>query len=265
LHNGLQRPAAGRDGCIAAGVGRSIILGRGWRELPGWKHEGVKGLFAKYGRREIVLATVLAAAAAAGLAWLFVPAAAVPVAAWLAVLWFFRDPHRTIPDEDGVLVSPADGRVTDVTPVGADSELGRAGLKIGVFMSVFDVHVNRSPAAGRVESVTYRPGGFLDARDPAAGERNESATIRLACTRDGRALPVVVRQVAGLIARRIVTDVKIGQDLEIGQRIGMIKFGSRVELIAPTELAGEVRVKPHQKVRAGQTILLSGPRRSGHG
>jgi phosphatidylserine decarboxylase len=225
----------------------------------------MKGIFAKYGWREIALATVVSAVVAAGLGWLFVPAAAVPVAAWLVVLWFFRDPDRTAPAEDGVLVSPADGRVTDITPVGPDSELGQAGVKIGVFMSVFDVHVNRSPAAARVESVTYRPGGFLDARDPAAGERNESATIRLVCRRDGQALPVVVRQVAGLIARRIVTDVKIGQDLAIAQRIGMIKFGSRVELIAPTELAGEVRVKPHQKVRAGETVLLSGPRRSGDG
>ena len=111
-------------------------------------------------------------------------------------------------------------------------------MKIGVFMSVFDVHVNRSPAAARVESVTYRPGGFLDARDPAAGERNESATIRLVCRRGRESHPVVVRQVAGLIARRIVTDVKIGQDLAAGQRIGMIKFGSRVELIAPSGAGG---------------------------
>ncbi len=228
-------------------------LGRG--------REGVKSIITKYGRREIALATILAAAVAAGLAWLFVPAMVVPVLAWLGVLWFFRDPDRTAPGEDGVFVSPADGRVTDITQVTADSELGRAGVKVGVFMSIFDVHVNRSPCAARVESVAYRPGSFLDARAPAASEQNESATIRLVCQQGGGSYPVVVRQVAGLIARRIVTDVKIGQDLTPGQRLGMVKFGSRVELIAPAELAAEVRVVQGQKVRAGQTVLLSAPRR----
>ncbi|MCJ7543052.1 MAG: phosphatidylserine decarboxylase [Phycisphaerae bacterium] len=222
-------------------------------------------MITKYGRREIALATVLAGAVAAAMGWLFAPAVVVPVAAWLAVLWFFRDPNRTAPAEDNVFVSPADGRVSDVTQVGSDSDLGRPGVRIGVFMSVFDVHVNRSPCAGRVESVTYCPGRFLDARDPAAGDQNESATIRLLCQRDGATHPVIVRQVAGLIARRIVTDVKIGQDLATGQRLGMIKFGSRVELIAPVELAGEVRVGPGQKVRAGQTVLLAARRRSSDG
>ena len=220
----------------------------------------MKNILTKYGRREIVLATLIAAVAGGALGWLFFPAAIVPAAAWVWVLWFFRDPRRTAPEEEGVLVSPADGRVSDITPVGADSELGREGVRIGVFMSVFDVHVNRSPAAGRVESVTYRPGGFLDARDPAAGERNESATIRLACRRAGAEHPVIVRQVAGLIARRIVTDVKIGQELSAGQRIGMIKFGSRVELVAPKELAAAVRVAVGQRVRAGETVMAAAER-----
>jgi phosphatidylserine decarboxylase len=198
-----------------------------------------------------------AVVAVVALGWLFVPAVVLPLAAWFWVMWFFRDPVRAVPSEPGVLLSPADGQVRDITPVGADSELGRGGVKIGIFMSVFDVHVNRSPAEARVESVVYRPGVFLDARDPAASERNESATLRLMCRQGQASYPVVVRQVAGVIARRIVTDVAIGQELAAGQRIGMIKFGSRVELIVPSELAGEIRVVRGQKVRAGETVLVA--------
>jgi phosphatidylserine decarboxylase len=208
---------------------------------------------------------MLAVVVAVVVGWLFLPAVVLPLIVWFGAMWFFRDPDRRAPNEPGVLLSPADGRVRDVTPVRADSELGRCGVKIGIFMSLFDVHVNRSPAGARVESVVYRPGVFLDARHLAASERNESATIRLICRQGQASYPLIVRQVAGWIARRIVTDVAIGQELTAGQRIGMIKFGSRVELIVPVELAGEIRIVRGQKVRAGETVLVAAARRMNDG
>jgi len=226
---------------------------------------GLKIAITRYGRREIILATIAFAVAVGVLAWVYAPAIVLPVAAWIWMLWFFRDPERHVPSEQDILVSPADGRVADITPVGMASELGQPGVKIGIFMNIFDVHVNRSPAKARVESVVYQPGRFLDARDPAAGAQNESATIHLTCKRGEASYPLIVRQVGGLIARRIVTDVTIGRELQAGQRIGMIKFGSRVELIAPTELAEQVRIVQGQKVRAGETILLAASGRTDHG
>jgi phosphatidylserine decarboxylase len=220
--------------------------------------------FAKYGLAELFLATVVCGLAGVLAAWLAWPAAVVPLALWLWVLWFFRDPQRQPPAEAGVFLSPADGRVTDITAVGTDGELGLEGLRIGIFMSVFDVHVNRSPCAGVVERIDRHRGTFLDARDPAAWGRNESATIRLGCARNGEVHPVIVRQVAGLVARRIVTDAKIAQEVVPGQRIGMIKFGSRVELAVARSMVGEVRVQVGQTVRAGQTVLMTEPRKGGY-
>ena len=213
----------------------------------------------KYGLREVAISLLLLGAAGAALARLWWPAA-VPLAlpaAW--VVWFFRDPGRQGPAGEGLFLSPADGRVSDVTHVGADSVLGREGTRIGIFMSIFDVHVNRAPEAGRVVRIDYRRGAFLDARDADAAERNESATIHVTCTRAGRTYPMIVRQVAGLIARRIVTDLAEGRVLRRGERIGMVKFGSRVELILPKELCGEVRVAPGRRVRAGVTVLVAAP------
>jgi len=218
----------------------------------------------RYGRREVIVATLVAAgllAMVAYAAWRFSPwvalAAAAPVFAWVWVLWFFRDPDRPVPPGDGLFVSPADGRVADITRVGPEGPLGREGVQIGIFMNVFDVHVNRAPCDARVEKIVRVSGAFLDARDPAAAQRNESATITMTHTRDGRDYPVVVRQIAGLIARRIVTRLCPRQSVRRGERIGMIKFGSRVELLVPTAVADEVRVAVGRRVRAGQTVLLA--------
>jgi phosphatidylserine decarboxylase len=183
---------------------------------------------------------------------------------WLWVVWFFRDPDRPAPAEEGVFLSPADGVVTDVTAVGPDGELGTDGVKVGVFMSLFNVHVNRAPCDGRVVSIEHRRGIFLDARDSEAGLRNESAAIRLAHDAGGRSHPIVVRQVAGLIARRIITDLAEGQTVRRGERIGMIKFGSRLELLVPRELVGEVRVAVGDKAVAGRTVLVAAPEESGN-
>lgn len=209
----------------------------------------------RYGRREIILATAVLGALTAVGALLFWPAALLPAAVWLYVLTFFRDPQRR-PEADDGLLAPADGKVVDITSVGPDGPVGRPGVRIGIFMSIFDCHVNRSPCEAEVVHIEHRAGGFLDARRPEAAERNESATIALAHERGGQRYTVMVRQVAGLIARRIVTDLHEGQRIGRGQRIGMVKFGSRVELIVPTELVGRVCVKVGQSVRAGRTVLV---------
>jgi len=218
----------------------------------------------KYGRRELIISTAAFVIVVAALGWLSravcpwaIALGVVPLVLWVWVLSFFRDPFRRPPDDAGMLVSPADGRVTDITPVGADSPLGAEGVRVGIFMSVFNVHVNRSPAEGTVESIEHHDGAFLDARDPAASERNESATIRMRHTRGGVQYPIVVRQIAGFIARRIVTDLTQGRKLARGERIGMVKFGSRLEMLVPRDLVGEVCVRIGDRVRAGETPLVA--------
>jgi phosphatidylserine decarboxylase len=129
------------------------------------------------------------------------------------------------------------------------------GVQIGIFMGLMDVHVNRSPCGGRIAQISRQKGSFLDARDPHAWENNESVTVRIVHNHNGADHVVVVRQIAGLIARRIVTELAEGETVLRGQRIGMIKFGSRVELLAPSELAGEIPVQVGQKVYAGQSVL----------
>lgn len=222
----------------------------------------------EYGRRELailsvgVLADLVATAIWVRPVWLCLSLASVSLAVWVWALWFFRDPERCIPGGEGLLVAPADGCVTDITPLGPQSLLGREGVQVGIFMSVFDVHVNRSPADGVVVKVEHRDGTFLDVRRQEAWERNESATIFLQVQHRGQALPLIFRQIAGLIARRIVTDIAPGQSLARGQRMGMIKFGSRVEVLAPRELAGEIRVRVGQHVKAGLTILAAANERT---
>ena len=226
----------------------------------------------RYGRREIITCTAAAVAACALLVmlsvnihWMFLLLLEVPVVFWLWVLWFFRDPNRPTPQGQGLFISPADGNIADITPVGPDSALGCDGVKIGVFMNVFSVHVNRSPAAARVRGAEHQDGAFLDARDPHASEQNESVTIALTYTHDGQEYPLIVRQIAGLVARRIITDVAEGQQLARGQRVGMIKFGSRVELFIPAPLVGRICVELGQKVSAGLTVLAAIDREGGDG
>lgn len=214
----------------------------------------------RYGLREILIATCAFGVLTAAGVMTFWPAAILPAAAWAYVVLFFRDPQRRPAEADSFL-SPADGKVVEISPVGPESEVGAAGTRIGIFMGLLDVHVNRSPCAGSVAEVTRHAGGYVDARRPDASTTNESATILLAHGRAGRQFTVAVRQIAGLVARRIVTDLTVGQELTPGQRIGMVKFGSRVELILPAGLVGEVAVRLGQTVRAGHSALVRPPRR----
>jgi phosphatidylserine decarboxylase len=166
-------------------------------------------------------------------------------------LWFFRDPKRTIPQEPGLVVSPADGKVTEVARV---STPGGGLLRISIFLSVFDVHVNRSPVAGVLREVRYKKGEYLNAMNPASAERNEQNLARLECA-DGTQVSFI--QIAGLLARRIVFKKRVGDVLERGERVGLIKFGSRTDILLP--VYAEPLVKPGDRVRGGSSVIARLP------
>jgi phosphatidylserine decarboxylase len=181
------------------------------------------------------------------LAWLTRPAWAIlPFLLALFLLWFFRDPERVIPQNEGAVVSPGDGKVTDVSPVTVG---GETRTRISIFLSVFDVHVNRSPIAGVIRDVRYQRGKFLDARSPACAEQNEQNVV----TVEGDSHAVIFKQIAGLLARRIVFYSKVGDRVERGQRIGLIKFGSRVDVLFDS--AATLNVKVGDRVRGGASVL----------
>ena len=165
-------------------------------------------------------------------------------------LWFFRDPQRTVPKGEGLVVSPADGLVTETarieTPEGPRQ-------RISIFLSVFDVHINRSPIAGEVTSVRYQKGQFLNAMNQECAERNEQNIV----TVRGEGMEVVFKQIAGLIARRIVFSHRVGDRVERGQRVGLIKFGSRTDIILPAE--AEICVRTGQRVKGGSSIIAEMP------
>lgn len=180
---------------------------------------------------------------------------------WLFVISFFRDPQRSIPSDADALVSPADGTVTYVGETSDPDFPGGRAFTISIFLSVFNVHVNRVPRRGRVESLRYYPGEFLDARAADCSVRNEQFWIDFKDADTGGLIRV--KQIAGAIARRIVCWLRPEEDVQAGARLGMIKFGSRTEVSVPLELVQEVRVKPGDSVRGGSTILLrlkNGPR-----
>jgi len=171
------------------------------------------------------------------------------VAVWLLV--FFRDPQRTGPRGDRYVIAPADGKVVDVRVVDEPMFLKTQATRISIFMSVFDVHVNRYPATGTVELVRYNPGRFLHAASDKASLENEQASVGLRGARG----PLLVRQIAGLIARRIVTDGRAGDRATQAARMGMIRFGSRVDVFIPVATRSAVRVASGDRVRAGATVL----------
>jgi phosphatidylserine decarboxylase len=179
--------------------------------------------------------------------WLTNPAwAVIPFLLAFFFLWFFRDPERAIPEGAGAIVSPGDGKVTDIAEIAAG---GDRRTRISIFLSVFDVHVNRSPITGVVRDIRYQRGKFLDARSPACAELNEQNIVTVEA--DGQI--VVFKQIAGLLARRIVFHPKLGDRLERGQRVGLIKFGSRVDVVF--DAAARVSVKVGDRVKGGASVL----------
>ncbi len=169
-------------------------------------------------------------------------------------LWFFRDPERVPPPGDHLAVSPADGVVTTVDEVEDALRPGGRLKRVAIFLSVFDVHVNRAPLAGEVTHSEPKRGKYLDARDPASSLLNVSRTWVF----EGSFGRVVVRQITGAIARRICPWKAVGDAVERGERFGMIRFGSRTELLLPMD--AEVKIAVGQKVRGGETVLASMPR-----
>lgn len=185
--------------------------------------------------------------AAALVGWLAAPAWAVPALLLAAFfLWFFRDPERVVPNGAGAVVSPGDGKVTDVSPVVVD---GTRRMRISIFLSVFDVHVNRSPVAGVIRDVRYQRGKYLNAMNAASAEQNEQNIVTVES--DGKT--VVFKQIAGLLARRIVFTKKIGDRVERGERVGLIKFGSRVDVVL--DASASLQVKIGDRVKGGASVL----------
>ena len=177
--------------------------------------------------------------------------ALIPILLAAFFLWFFRDPRRTIPQGEGLIVSPADGKLTAIervmTPTGES-------LRLSIFLSVFNVHVNRSPVSGTLREVRYQKGEFLNALNPDSAEKNEQ-NLAVVDSDDGH--EVAFKQIAGLLARRIVFNPKVGDRVERGERIGMIKFGSRVDVLMPAY--AELRVKIGDIVKGGSTVLAHIP------
>jgi phosphatidylserine decarboxylase len=195
-----------------------------------------------YGLSLLAVALVLAWATG-GWAWSIAP---VALAAFF--LWFFRDPRRSVPAGEGLIVSPGDGLVTETAAI--DTPEGPR-QRISIFLSVFDVHVNRSPIGGVLSSVRYQKGKYLNAMNPASADRNEQNVV----TVRGEGIEVTFKQIAGLLARRIVFTLAEGDRVERGQRVGLIKFGSRVDVVIPAEAA--LRVKVGDRVKGGSSVLAA--------
>lgn len=217
-----------------------------WRErLP----------FARWGLAELQLMGWPLLGLTAGLACLSTwYVAVVPGVLLGLVVCFFRDPPRRVPQEPGLVVSPADGKVAEVTRLEHDEFLGGPAVRIGIFLSIFNVHINRAPIAGRVIALRYSPGRFLNALKPESAQQNEHTFIGI----EEGAPPhrrMVVRQISGAIARRIVCDLRPGEVVVRGHKFGMIKLGSRTELILPDGENLSVQVEVGRRVKAGVSVL----------
>ena len=210
----------------------------------------------KYGLPQILLASAIALAVSLPMAiflsgwWLVL--LAVPIGLWAFVLFFFRSPRRVPPEGEGLLVSPADGFITHIEACDEEEFIGEATRRVSIFLTVFDVHLNRAPVAGRVEKIEYTKGEYLNAMKAQSARRNERNDI---CMRAENGEPFIVRQISGAIARRIVCDCEVGDEFERGEILGMIKFGSRTDVFFPARLGFEPAVKIGRHVNAGRTIL----------
>lgn len=213
--------------------------------------------FARHGLAELIIFSLICWLGFAGVAALAVwvhplcGVLALPIALfWAEILWFFRDPERQIPTDTDALISPADGVITNIEPVD-EPDFGPA-LRISIFLSIFNVHVNRHARSGTVTNIRYFPGEYFDARNPDSAKRNEQLWIDMTDAATGK--PMRVKQISGAIARRIVCWLKPGDAVTRGARLGMIKFGSRTDLLLPPDTA-KIEVKIGDVVKGGLTIL----------
>lgn len=211
--------------------------------------------FTRHGFREMLIGSLALAIAAVGLGLAWWPLALVVLPLLVFLFAFFRDPERDIPQDQFAMVSPADGKVSDITQLPHHELLGGPCVRVGIFLSVFNVHINRSPCDGKVIDVRYKRGRFINAlHHDQASEQNESNTLVLAEPTSGQPV-AIVKQIVGLIARRIVCEKEVGDRCSRGERIGMIKFGSRTELYIPSRLEPTIVVAIGQSVRGAADVI----------
>jgi phosphatidylserine decarboxylase len=187
--------------------------------------------------------------------WAVIVAEVLLTVTLIWILSFFRDPHRPSHPDSKILLAPADGKITDIEIVQEDYFISATALRIGIFLSIFDAHINRAPCNVKVERVTYRPGRYKNAMSPESGRVNESNDLQMTRT-DSPEDRLIVRQISGAIARRIVCTAHQGQELTGGQKFGMIKFGSRTELYMPARENADCLVRVGDKVKAGLTPIV---------
>lgn len=209
---------------------------------------------AQYARLEVTLILVVGLLLTATIGYFFAWWALLPGLLMLALLAFYRDPPRETPAGANLILSPADGRIMSVERGYRGPEGDSPELRICIFLSVLDVHVNRSPCGGRVTGIVYSPGQFLNALKPEATLRNENSLMTIE-PNPPLAGPVRVRQIAGLLAKRIVCAAKVGDLMAAGQRFGMIKLGSQTEIRVPDDPRWNVKVRAGESVRGGATVL----------
>ena len=211
-------------------------------------------MFAPYAKREVFWITLVGAGATALTAWLAGWWAFVPAVLAAALLTFYRDPPRQVRSGDKILLAPADGKIMSVERDYRPEPDEQPQIRIVIFLSVFNVHINRAPCRGRVIAVEHTPGLYLNALKAEATTRNAN-TLVIIDPQPPLVGPVYVRQVAGLLAKRIVCTLRPGDHVEAGQRYGMIKLGSQTEVRLPADPRWQIWVEPGQKVRAGLTVL----------
>lgn len=218
--------------------------------------------FARYGLAELITITLVSVVLSGLIGWLLylgIPYWIVSILGlaiflvWLETAWFFRSPQRAVATDPNLIISPCDGTVVDVGEVEAPDFPGGKALRLGVFLSIFNVHVNRIPRTGTVTKLQYFEGGFLSALKPESIRENEQLWIDIedAANKD----IIRIKQIAGAIARRIVCDLKVGQKVTAGEVFGMIKLGSRAELFLPTHWKVELMTGVGQKILGGSTVL----------
>jgi phosphatidylserine decarboxylase len=219
---------------------------------------------SKYGLPQVVVLPVIVVAAMVILiavsfgslpVWVIVSMEVVLAVVLVWVFAFFRDPYRVVPPDKNILLAPADGRITDIEVVDEDGFIGGPALRVGIFLSIFDVHINRAPCSAKIEKIAYRQGRYKNAMSAQSGRVNESNDLWLIRT-DSPEDRFIVRQISGAIARRIVCRASEGQSLTGGEKFGMIKFGSRTELYMPVRDDAQCLVEVGDKVKAGLSILV---------